>query len=140
MQGSTKCPVYPTEDQDRVRKAVEYVINRNDFSYETHEGITELGISFEGRDSLEWLKSRIHELRIIDAVRARLRFNWNGLDTRIILDKQAAYHERIKLLDDREELPPLGCIELIFEFDNENEFENFLNYFVPPTKDGHIVS
>ena len=140
MQGSAKCPVYPTEDQERVRKAVEYVINRNDFSYEIHNGITELRVSFEGKDSLEWLRNRIHELRIIDAVRARLRFNWNGLGTMIKFDKQAAYHERIKLLDDREEMPPLGCIDLMLEFDDENEFEAFLRYFVPPTKDGHVVN
>ena len=140
MQGLVKCPVYPTEDQERVRKAVEYVINCNDFSYETYESITELRISFEGRNSLEWLRNRIHELRIIDSVRARLRLNWNGLETRISFDKQAAYHEKIKLLDDREELPPLGCIELQLEFENESKFEGFLEYFTPPTKEGRVVN
>jgi predicted RNA binding protein with dsRBD fold (UPF0201 family) len=140
VRGSIRCPVYPTEDQERVRKAVENVIFSNEFSFETHEGISEFRVSFEGKNNLEWLRNRIHELRIIDAVRARLRFNWNGLETRIIFDKQAAYHERIKLLDDREELPPLGCIELKFEFDNEDEFEGFLKHFTPPTKGGHVVN
>ncbi len=140
MQGFAICPVYPTENQDRVRKAIEYVINCSDFSYETHESVTELRIRFEGRDNLELLRNRIHELRIIDAVRARLRYNWNGLNTGIKFDKQAAYHERIKLLDDREELPPLGCIDLTLEFDNEGEFEAFLRYFTPATKDGRIVN
>ena len=140
MRGLIKCPVYPTEDQERVRKAVGYVISSNESSFETHEGIAEFRVSFEGKNSLEWLRNRIHELRIIDAVRTRLRFNWNGLETRIIFDKQAAYHEKIKLLDDRDELPPLGCIELKLEFDNEDEFEGFLIHFTPPTKDGHVVN
>ena len=140
MLVSVKCPVYPTEDQERVRKAIEYAINSNEFSYETHDDIIELTASFQGRDNLEWLRNRIHELIIIAVVRARLYSNWNGLDTRIKFDKQAAYHERIKLLDDREEPPSLGCIELMLEFDDESEFEDFLKYFVPPTKDGHVVT
>ena len=140
MRGLVKCPVYTTEDQERVRKAVGNVIISNEPSFETYDGLIELKLSFEGRNDLEWLRNRIHELRIIDAVRARLRFNWNGLETRISFDKQAAYHGRIKLLDDREELPPLGCIELQLEFNNESEFEGFLRYFTPPTKEGRVVN
>jgi predicted RNA binding protein with dsRBD fold (UPF0201 family) len=139
VQGSAKCLVYPTEDQERIRKAIENVITSNNFSYETYDYITEIRLSFEGRSNLEWLRNKIYELRIIDAVRARLRFNWNGSETRISLDKQAAYHGKIKLLDDREELPPLGCIELQLKFDNEDEFEGFLRHFTPPTKEGHVV-
>lgn len=140
MQGLVKCPAYPTEDQERVRKAVGNVISHERLSYETHNGIAEFRVSFEGKNSLEWLRNRIHELRIIDAARARLRFNWNGSETKIIFDKQAAYHGRIKLIDDREELPPLGCIELQLEFDSESEFEGFLRYFTPPTKEGRVVN
>jgi predicted RNA binding protein with dsRBD fold (UPF0201 family) len=140
VRGLAKCLVYPTEDQERVRKAVQNLITSNDISFETHDYVTEIRISFEGRTSLEWLRSKIHELRIIDAVRARLRFNWNGLEAKISFDKQAAYHGKIKLLDDREKLPSLGCIELQFEFTNENEFDDFLRYFTPPTKEGHVVN
>jgi predicted RNA binding protein with dsRBD fold (UPF0201 family) len=139
VQGLVKCPVYLTEDQERIRKAIENVIMSNELSFEPHNNIVELKLNFQGRNDLEWLRNRIHELRIIDAVRARLRFNWNGLETRIYFDKQAAYHERIKLIDDREELPPLGCIELQLEFDSESEFEEFLRYFTPPTKEGRVV-
>jgi predicted RNA binding protein with dsRBD fold (UPF0201 family) len=132
--------VYPTEDKERVRKAVDTVITCNDFSFEPNGNIVELKTRFEGKHHLEWLRNRIHELRVIDAVRARLLSNWNGSQTRIILDKQAAYHGKIKFLDDREELPPLGCIELQFEFNTETEFETFLRYFTPPTKDGHVIT
>jgi predicted RNA binding protein with dsRBD fold (UPF0201 family) len=140
MRGLVTCPVYPTEDQERVRKAVDNLITGTELLLETYNNIIELRTSFEGRESLEWLRNRIHELKIIDVVRSRLLSNWNGLQTKIILDKQVAYHGRIKVLDDREELPPLGCIELQLEFDNQSEFDTFLRYFTPPTKEGHVVN
>jgi predicted RNA binding protein with dsRBD fold (UPF0201 family) len=123
-----------------VKRAIDTIITSNEFSFEMNGSITELITSFEDRSDLEWLRNRIHELRIIDTVRTRLLANWNGWKTRIFIDKQAAYHGKIKFLDDREELPPLGCIELQLEFNDESEFEAFLRYFTPPTKEGRIVN
>lgn len=140
MQGLVKCPIYPTEDRERIREAVSNVIVSKEVSFEIYGNLIELRISFEGKNNLEWLRNRIHELRIIDAARARLQFNKNGLQTKMSFDKQAAYNGKIKLLDDREETPSLGCIELQLKFANENEFEDFLRYFTPPTRKGHVVN
>lgn len=140
MHGSIRCPVYPTEDQERVEKAVNNVFINEELSFEIYDNTSEFRLSFEGRNCLEWLRNRIHELRIIDAVRSRLLHNWDGSGTRLNLDKQVAYHGRIKILDDREDPPPLGFIEVNLEFNNEDEFKAFLRYFTPPTKDGRILN
>ena len=76
----------------------------------------------------------------IDAARKRLQSNWNGTSTNIHFDKQAAFTRKLRIIDDNQELPPLGSIEMIVTFDSEQEFEEFVNWFTPPTKDGKIIN
>jgi predicted RNA binding protein with dsRBD fold (UPF0201 family) len=65
--------------------------------------------------------------------------NWDGEKTRMCFDKQAAYHGKLRLVDDRQEEPPLGLVEIMIRFSSEEEFEAFLVWFAPPTKDGHVI-
>jgi predicted RNA binding protein with dsRBD fold (UPF0201 family) len=99
----------------------------------------ELNIALNEYQHIENLRLMIHDMRIIDAVRLRLQRNWNGMNTIIHLDKQVAYHHKIRLIDDSEEEPPLGTIEIQLNFDDENGFEKFLRWFTPPTQNGKVM-
>ncbi|MFX0106789.1 MAG: hypothetical protein ACFE7R_00740, partial [Candidatus Hodarchaeota archaeon] len=90
-------------------------------------------------ESLDYIRKTIHSLKIIDAVRARLQHNWNGSTTSVSFDKQAAYNKKLRILDDREEEPPLGCINLVIAFAEPKDFEKFLIWFTPKTIDGRVV-
>lgn len=139
MQTIVRSRVYPTEDQERVEKAItnifadlSYIVVEDETHFEVQSHVDRAG-------ALDWLRQRIHELRIIDAVRSRLLSNWNGRSTWLCLDKQAAFSGRVRIADDSEESPPLGFIEIAFEFETDPEFQRFLSWFAPRTVNGHVV-
>jgi len=133
------CPVNPTEDINKVTKALENLLGTVDSLKTDNDHAQEIYLSYTNRNILNVIRQTIHETRIIDAARKRLKRNWNGTSTKIYFDKQAAYAKKTRIIDDDEELPPLGSIEIVLSFDSETEFEGFVNWFTPPTKDGRIV-
>jgi predicted RNA binding protein with dsRBD fold (UPF0201 family) len=95
---------------------------------------------FDEREILRIVRQMIYDRRIIDAVRTRLRSNWNGSNSSFVrFDKQTATLRKLRLIDDRDERPPLGSMQLDCYFDNEAEFADFIDWFVPHTEDGRIV-
>ena len=87
------------------------------------------------KNILDSLRNSIHKIRIIDASRSRLLYNWDGKQTRICFDKQAAFTGKLKLIDDSEESPSLGFIEVQLDFEASQRFEEFLDWFTPSTKE-----
>ncbi|NHI83217.1 MAG: hypothetical protein EAX81_02785 [Candidatus Thorarchaeota archaeon] len=130
-------PVFPTEDETKVISAAISFFETAEAVY--HQDIQEVSVTATERKALEVIRSIVHSMRVIDAVRATILRNRIGLETRFIIDKQAAYHGKFKLIDDREEEPSLGAVEIRIRFEHEKEFEDFMKWFVPPTKDGKIV-
>jgi len=45
----------------------------------------------------------------------------------------------LRVIDDSTGLPPLGTIEIVLVFENETQFEEFLHWFTPPTKNGRVI-
>lgn len=134
------CPVFPTESPHLVNEAVKSILGRIDTEQTAESEKTYVVGSTRDSSALGPLRQAIHDKRIIDAVRTRLQANWNGSTTFVRFDKQAASKGRVRLIDDAVEKPPLGSIILELSFDkSENEFSEFLNWFVPPTQDGHII-
>lgn len=134
------CPVNPTEDINKIGKAFENLLGRSDFETVDTADVSEISASYTNRDTINLVRQTIHETRIIDAARKRLQSNWNGTSTKIYFDKQAAFARKLRIIDDNLELPPLGCIEIVLSFDSEQEFEEFVYWFTPPTKDGKIIN
>lgn len=130
--------IYPTEDAKRVEAALGNLFLLGSLPVETED--CQIRISSTKRSSLDYVRNKIHSLRIIDAIRSRLLSNWDGEKTIVCFDKQAAYHGKLRLVDDRQEEPPLGLVEITIRFESEEEFEAFLVWFAPPTKDGHVIS
>ena len=104
------------------------------------DDISEISTTYTNRDAISSIRQTIHEIRIIDAARKRLKSNWNGTSTNIHFDKQAAFAKKLRIIDDNQELPPLGSIEMVLSFESEHQFEEFVNWFTPPTKDGRIIN
>ena len=138
MDAIVRCPVNPTEDVARVCSALINLFVSDSSCKETENGYMML-ISNK-RSSLNLIQQYVHALRIIDAVRKRVLSNWDGTKTSVFFDKQAAYYGKLRLVDETEEDPPLGFIELEIMFEDETEFDEFLAWFVPPTEDGRIVT
>ncbi len=134
------CPVNPTEDINKVSTSIENVLGRSDLSIIDSNQTQEISFSSTNRDTLNLVRQTIHENRIIDAARKRLSINWNGTSTKIHFDKQTAFAGKTRIIDDDQELPPLGSIEIIISFDSKSEFEDFINWFAPPTKNGRIIN
>lgn len=133
------CPVNPTEDSTKVGIALGNLLGTSD-SVPTGDDISQISATYENRDAINFVRQTIHETRIIDAARKRLQSNWNGTSTNIHFDKQAAFVRKLRIIDDSQELPPLGSIEMVLSFQSEQEFQEFVNWFTPPTKDGKIVN
>lgn len=134
------CPVNPTEDIEKVGKALENLLGRSDFTTVDNDDVLYISASYTNRDAINLVRQTIHETRIIDAARKRLQSNWNGTSTKIHFDKQAAFARKLRIIDDNLELPPLGSIEIVLSFYSEREFEEFVNWFTPPTKGGKIIN
>jgi predicted RNA binding protein with dsRBD fold (UPF0201 family) len=133
-------PVNPTEDIAKVKKALENLLGKSDFTTIDNDDTVEISASYTNRDTINLVRQIIHETRIIDAARKRLQSNWNGTSTKIHFDKQAAFVKKLRIIDDGLELPPLGTIEIVLSFESELEFEMFVSWFTPPTKDGKIIN
>lgn len=140
MEVFITCPVNPTEDPSKVGKALENILGRSDFTTTYNDNLSEVSVFYNNRDTINLVRQTIHETRIIDVARKRIQSNWNGTSTKIHFDKQAAFARRLRIIDDNQELPPLGSIELVLTFSSEQEYEEFVKWFTPPTKDGKIIN
>lgn len=132
--------VHPTEDYELVKNSLENLLSPIQLE-ETKKGSLQIiTVEFHDREMLRIIRQMIHDRRIIDAVRSRLRSNWNGSDSSFVrFDKQTATLRKLRLIDDRDERPPLGSILLECAVADETEFSSFLDWFVPPTENGRIV-
>ncbi|MBE0525979.1 MAG: hypothetical protein IH631_03490 [Candidatus Thorarchaeota archaeon] len=140
MKATIRCIVHPTEDIQRVEKAIENILGPMAFSSTKLDEFTEIYSPDTNRTSFTILRQLVHDKRIIDAARVRLLKNLDEFTTYMFFDKQAAYTGKIRLIDNNHEDPPLGSIEIKFEFNSESQFEEFLDWFSPRTKDGQVIS
>lgn len=115
----------PTEDIDKVKKAIEnifsgvLVVTEEDKDYYRIEGI-----SFD-INSLNKLRELIRIKQIIPAARNYLLRRLKENSITILLHKQAAYTKNISLIDcDKES--PLGAIWIEIEAENIEDIVNWL--------------
>ena len=136
MKIQISCPVFPTEDENRIEEALANLFHHVGTKHFHLEQCNNISLDLTERDELSVLRQFVHELRIIDVMRRRLETNLIGTVTSFHLDKQAASLGKVRLLDDT---PPLGGIEIVIDFMNETELESFMSWFVPLTKDGKVI-
>ncbi|MCK4953047.1 hypothetical protein KAS14_04620 [Candidatus Bathyarchaeota archaeon] len=117
--------VKPTEDSDKVRKAVENIIWDAEFKITPQRGGSLLTAKAKGIDSLTKIFNLLRRERVLDAARSVL---FKGLDEKSItfyLNKQVAYAGHLSFSEPTAE-SPLGPIKVKIRGDNLREFIEWL--------------
>jgi len=118
--------VNPTEDENKVRRAVENMFGNLDFEVETHECAANLLVGKgKGREPLTKLQNLLKRERIRDAAR---RAFYEGLGEKSMifyLNKQVAYVDHVSFSKPFGE-SPLGPIKVEVRCDNPRELIDWL--------------
>ncbi len=139
MNIHVKCPVFPTENQEHIKYALANLFSDVPLDEEIDLDVIYISFTTSSQNILSSFRQLIHRTQIIDAVRVRLQSNLEELRTWLLIDKQTAFCGQLRLVASDDERPPLGCIEVIFQFGHESELEDFLVWLTPPTKNGRII-
>jgi hypothetical protein len=123
---SISCPVFPSEDQERVRQAVLNIFPGTELV------LTEGTLSGE-TDNVDHFSEQIRRQRILDSTRSMLIKGRNGEHSSVHLNKQAAYAGKISFTEAR---TILGTIKVIFRSD---DITAFIGSLAPQTVDGEEV-
>ena len=121
-----KAPCLPTEDPQKVRKAILNLFP--DSLIEEKDGAI---IAKTG--SLERFKELVRSHRIIDATRRILLRGKQGNSTSFMVNKQVAYVGKISYVEER---LPLGSIEVSIE---DDDMDKLINEVAPVTVNGEEV-
>jgi len=123
---SVSCPVFPSEDPERVRQAVLNI-------FPGAELILSDGVLSGETADTEHFRAQIRRQRILDSTRSMLIKGRKGESSVFNLNKQAAYAGKISFV---EEKTILGTIKVIFRSD---DILAFVESFAPQTVDGEEV-
>jgi len=136
--------VYPTEDPEKVIKAISVLFTGIELQKETIESTeAEKGVSPSflltgegGLDLLFNLHGLIRREMIIDSIRNKA-FNKGlsreGLSVRFLLNKQAAF---VGVPSVPAEKGSLGAIEVVIRADSPEEMERLFEWLLPLTEEG----
>ena len=126
LKAFTKCAeveveakVNPTEDVEKVKKAIENLFPGIELEFDEEKGI------LRGKtENLERFRELLRMQRILDTARAELRRGWRGNESTVFLNKQAATVSRINFADENAVLSP---VVLTFRVYGTN-FERFIDW------------
>jgi uncharacterized protein len=136
--------VYPTEDPEKVTKAVSDLFTGIELQQETIDSTEpEKGVSPSlrlrgegGLDLLLTLHGLIRREQIIDSIRNKAfskGLSREGLSVRFLLNKQAAF---VGVPSVPAEEGSLGSIEVVIRADSSEEMERFFEWLLPLTEEG----
>jgi len=120
------CPVFPSEDPDRVRLAVLNIFP--DAEPNVEEDVITAEVPEMGH-----FGEQIRRQRILDTARSVLIKGINGRRSTLHMNKQAAYVGKISFVDER---TVLGTIKVTIESD---DIISFIDALAPRTVDGEEV-
>ena len=120
------CPVFPSEDPDKVRAAMERIFPGIEIE-ESDDGLS-------GRtDNLDHFSKQIRKQRILDTTRSVLIRGRRGNVTRFFLNKQVAFVGKVSFCEER---TILGTMRVVVE---DEELEALIEDVAPETVDGEEV-
>jgi len=117
--------VNPTEDEVKVRRAVENVFSNLEFEVKPHRRGSQLTARTRGIDGLTKLYNLLRRERIRDAARAVLFGGMSEHSIVFYLNKQVAYAGHVSFSQPIGE-SPLGPIRVEIECDNPREIIDWL--------------
>ena len=120
------CPVFPSEDPDKVRTAIEKIFPGIELTQDEN--------GFSGTtDSIERFSKQIRKQKILDTTRSVLIRGRRGNVTRFFLNKQVAYVGKVSFC---EEKTILGTMRVVV---TDEEMDAFIENVAPETVDGEEV-
>jgi predicted RNA binding protein with dsRBD fold (UPF0201 family) len=124
---TVSCPVYPSEDPEKVRAALLKIFPTGVFEVE--------GERMSGEADLENFSALIRRQRILDTTRSQMLAGMrrNSVKTRFNLNKQVATVGKVSFVDYR---TALGTIEVTVE---DDDLEALIDRVAPVTVDGEEV-
>ncbi len=127
-----RTPILPTEDPEKVAAAASRFLE-NPAASEVDGRVIAVG------HSLELLRQRVWELRIIDTFRGALLGGCEGNRLRFITSKQAAFAGKVSLPAAPHPLGDLAWTVTLDETDPWDDAEALAWWLCPETADGAIV-
>ena len=120
------CPVFPSEDPDKVRVALERIFPGIE-NEETEDGLS-------GRtDNLDRFSKQIRKQKILDTTRSVLIRGRRGNVTRFFLNKQVAFVGKVSFCEER---TILGTMRVVVQ---DDEMDALIEDVAPETVDGEEV-
>lgn len=117
--------INPTEDPEKVRRAVENVIGNAEFEIRPERRGSLLVATAEGVGGLTKLNNLLRRERIRDAARSVLFQGLDGSSVTFYLNKQVAYVEHISFSQPKAE-SPLGSIKVQIRCDSPRQLIEWL--------------
>lgn len=124
--------VNPTEDEGRVRAAIENIFPGLEYQFEEIDGMTPRYVGRGDKDCLNMLHELLRSRMILDTARTNLRIKGGIVTFR--LNKQAATVGMVSFPADDE---PLGSIWVEIRTEDEGATERVVDWLAPPTEHGH---
>ncbi|MFA5312912.1 MAG: RNA-binding domain-containing protein [Methanomassiliicoccales archaeon] len=118
--------VFPTEDPEKVREAITNLFPTEEVTMEGEEVVARPA-------DIGRFMTTIRQMRILDAVRGRMRHGVDGNRSTFHLNKQAAHAGKVSAA---EGVPPLGNITVTIESD---DIEKAIDEIAPMTVNGEVV-
>jgi len=119
--------VNPTEDPEKVKKAVQNIFPASSFEEVSQKKEILLMAKIEGRGGLSKFYSLLRQERILDAARTIMLRGINGNEITFYLNKQVAYVEHISFCEPLGE-SPLGPIKVEMTCENTRDL---IDWFAP---------
>ncbi|MGQ4893058.1 MAG: RNA-binding domain-containing protein [Candidatus Njordarchaeia archaeon] len=120
--------VYPTENKDKVLRAIKNIANIELGTLQIFSGKSYNIIKISGDNKLLGrFRSKIFRRGIGEVIKIFAGKNTRENKTYLFLNKQAAYAGVVNLVENPDE-SPLGSIKIEIEANNDHELSNFITY------------
>jgi predicted RNA binding protein with dsRBD fold (UPF0201 family) len=136
LEMSLRVPLYPTEDEAKVRICFEnFTENLPDIMLIEEDGLTYLIAEKLPVETLKRLFNYIRQNGILDAVRKCIKYDTISDSLVINFHKQALYMNKLAFITE-DSSSPLGNVELRIKTNNLNDFKD---WFAPRTEEGKEI-
>lgn len=132
MKVSLKAVIYPTENFEKVSKAVKNIFPDLGLEVEKREGYSIIKGKAKERKALEKLYKMLRKEKILDTARNMLMRTKQEDKVFFIINKQAAYVGRLNLSVES----TLGAIEVEIE---DGNIDAFIDWLAPETFEGKEI-
>ena len=139
MKVIIRAPLFPTEDEKRVLKALANIFPEIKFRIEGEGKFREIIGECICSHCLEKLRNKLRTQRILDSARSYIFKGRESGFVKFYLNKQAAFVGKISFCAFEFGESPLGAITVIVELGDE-DFEKFVNWLAPATVNGRPVN